>query len=140
MSYFFHQLISIAFHFFSMGQSIFTWSSNIWYLSVCPQYNMKLPGTLSSPKKKKNNIHLEKKSLYFRKWNFLALIFKKFFYFGKWNPALSGLNHQNFSLKNFLYFFLKKPTLKKILIFYQKKAFPIFPEMELCTFHPKFWK
>ena len=91
-------------------------------------------------KKKTNNIHLEKKSLYFRKWNFLALIFKKFFYFGKWNPALSGLNHQNFSLKNFLYFFLKKPTLKKILIFYQKKAFPIFPEMELCTFHPKFWK
>ena len=90
--------------------------------------------------KKTNNIHLEKKSLYFRKWNFLALIFKKFFYFGKWNPALSGLNHQNFSLKNFLYFFLKKPTLKKILIFYQKKAFPIFPEMELCTFHPKFWK
>ena len=38
---------------------------------------------------------------------------------------------------NFIYFFLKKPALKKFLIFSQKKAFLIFPEMESCTFQPK---
>ena len=94
------------------------------------------------PAQKKNKQYSPwKKILIFQEMELSSsIIFKKFFYFGKWNPALSGLNHQNFSLKNILYFFLKKPTLKKILIFYQKKAFPIFPEMELCTFHPKFWK
>ena len=69
----------------------------------------------SKPKKKK--IHSEKSSLYFRKWNFLALILKKFLYFRKWNPALSGLNPQDFFPKNFLLFFLKNPTLKKFIIF-----------------------
>ena len=37
--------------------------------------------------------------------------------FRKWNPALSGLNPQDFFLKNFLLFFLKNPTLKKFIIF-----------------------
>ena len=45
--------------------------------------------------------------------------------------ALSSLSPQNFSLKKFLTFFLKKSTLKKIIIFSQKKAFFIFQEMEL---------
>ena len=34
-------------------------------------------------------------------------------------------------------FSLKKPTLRKFIIFSQKKAFPIFSEMEPCTFYPK---
>ena len=99
-----------------------------------------------SPAKKKKS-HPEESFLYFRKWNFLALILKKILYFWKWNPALSGLNTQNFSLKkNFLYFFLKKPALKKflifsqkkaLLIFSQKKAFLLFPQMKPCTFEPK---
>ena len=42
---------------------------------------------------------------------------KLLLYFQKCNPALSGLNPQNISLKNFL-FFPKKPALKKSLIFY----------------------
>ena len=45
--------------------------------------------------------------------------------------ALFGLNPKNFSLKKFLYLFLKKAALKKFLIFYQKKAFLTFREMEL---------
>ena len=59
--------------------------------------------------KKPEKIHPKKNSLYFRKWNFLALILKKFFYFRKWNLALSGLNPHDFSLKI--------PALKKFLIF-----------------------
>ena len=51
--------------------------------------------------------------------------------------ALFGLNPQNFFLKNFLYFFLKKSALKKFLIFFLEKAFLIFPEMEPCTFRPQ---
>ena len=34
-----------------------------------------------------------------------------------------GLSPQNHSLKNFLYFFLKRPALKKFLIFYKKELF-----------------
>ena len=34
-----------------------------------------------------------------------------------------GPSPQNFSLKNFLYFFLKKTALKKFLIFSQKNLF-----------------
>ena len=50
---------------------------------------------------------------------FFFFIFSKklLLYFQKCNPALSGLNPQNISLKNFL-FFPKKPALKKSLIFY----------------------
>ena len=54
-----------------------------------------------------------KKSLYFRKWNFLALILKKFLYFlkrklflylQKWNPALfspSSKNNKSHLKKNY---------------------------------------
>ena len=44
--------------------------------------------------------------------------------------ALSSLSPQNFSLKNFVYFFLKKPNLKKLLIFSQK-SFSNFQKTEL---------
>ena len=37
-----------------------------------------------------------------------------------------GLSPQNFSLKNFLYFFLKRSALEKFLIFSQKKLFLYF--------------
>ena len=37
--------------------------------------------------------------------------------------AISDLSPQNLSLKNFLYFFLKKTALKKFLKFSQKKLF-----------------
>ena len=47
-----------------------------------------------------------------------------------YGATISGLNPQNFSLKNFLYFFLKKPALKKFLIFSQKN-FTNFQEAEL---------
>ena len=46
------------------------------------------------PKKTKKN-DPEKNSSYFRKWNSLALILKKFLYLQKLNPALYSLNHQN---------------------------------------------
>ena len=36
-----------------------------------------------------------------------------------------GLNSQDFSIKYFLYFFLKRPAFKKFLILSQKKAFLI---------------
>ena len=39
------------------------------------------------------------------------------------NLKLYGPSPQNFSLKNFLYFFLKKTALKKFLIFSQKNLF-----------------
>ena len=72
--------------------------------------NYQNPKTQKTKKiQKTRKIHPEKNSLYFRKWNFLALILKKFFYFRKWNLALSGLNPHDFSLKI--------PALKKFLIF-----------------------
>ena len=37
--------------------------------------------------------------------------------------ALSGLSPQSFTLKNDLYFFLKKPALKKFLIFSSNRTF-----------------
>ena len=49
--------------------------------------------------------------------------------------ALSGLNPQSFPLKIFLTFFRKKYTLKKILIFAQKKAFLIFSYIK--KIHPE---
>ena len=49
--------------------------------------------------------------------------------------ALSGLNPQSFPLKNFLTFFPKKYTVKKILIFSQKKAFLTFSYVK--KIHPK---
>ena len=80
-------------------------------------------GTLHFPdraKKKNKKNPFEKNSLYFRKWNFLALILKKLLYF---RPQPSK-------------FFPKKTRSEKV-IFSQKKAFLIFPEMKPCTFHPK---
>ena len=49
--------------------------------------------------------------------------------------ALSDLNPQSFPLKIFLTFFRKKYTLKKILIFCQKKAFLIFSYIK--KIHPE---
>ena len=51
----------------------------------------------SQPKlRKTKKLHPVKNSLYIRKWNFLALILKRFLYFRKWNPTLYGLNSQIF--------------------------------------------
>ena len=36
-----------------------------------------------------------KNSLYFGKWNFLALILKEFIYFQKWNPSLFSPSSKN---------------------------------------------
>ena len=44
---------------------------------------------------------------------------------------LYGLSPQIFSQRNFLHFFLKKPALKKFLIFSQKKNFSNFQKTEL---------
>ena len=113
---------------------------------------MQLPSALPSlsPPKRPPKIHHEQNFLYFRKWNFPGLMLKKllyflkrkpflqllktifFLYFRKQNPALFGLNPQNFYLKKFLIFFLRK-----FLIFPQKNAFLIFLEVEPCTFQPK---
>ena len=42
--------------------------------------------------------------------------------------------------KKFLIFFPKNPSLKKVLIFSQKRSFLIFPKMEPCIFQPKLEK
>ena len=47
--------------------------------------------------------------------------------------ALSDLSLQTFSLQEFLIFFPKKITLKKFLIFSQKKSFLIVWETELSS-------
>ena len=84
-------------------------------------YSMHLPGTLLRPgSKNEKKIHPEKNSLYFRKWNFLALKLKEFLYFLKrnlflyfreQNPALFRPRQKN---KNFSYF-LEIKLFKKIL-------------------------
>ena len=73
----------------------------------------------SPPKKEKIN-HYEKKYLYFRKWNFLALILKKFLY--------SLKRKLFFIFKNGILPFLARalkiknnPTGKKILYFRKRK-------------------
>ena len=50
-------------------------------------------------------------------------IFKKFLYFRKRNPALSGLNPQNFSLKKCLILFPKKTLSEKIYYIFAKESF-----------------
>ena len=101
---------------------------------------MELTRALFSPssKNKKKSIP-KKKFLYFRKWNFLALILTKFLYFRKrrlflyvqkWNPALfsPGLkNKKIYSEKNFLYF--RKPfgaSEKNSYVFLKRKLFLYF--------------
>ena len=105
---------------------------------------MWLPSALPSPIPKKQTnkkIHPEKNSLYFRKWNFLALpllllllffflIFfcwyflkrKLFLYFRSWNPALFSMGSKNkFSLRKFLTL-QETETLKKVM--FQEKGTP----------------
>ena len=118
--------------------------------------------SLNQPKNKK--VYSKKNSLYFRKRKFLALILKNAYIFSKksfsyifWKKSFSYIfskysfsyisgneplhflttTFKIFSPKDVLYFFLKIPGLKKFIIFSQKKAFLIFPEMEACTFQPK---
>ena len=76
------------------------------------------PNALSKPRppKKTKKIHLEKNSLCFGKWNFLALILKRFLYFSKWNPALSGFSPQIFFVI-FFYIFPQKTFSEKMYIF-----------------------
>ena len=56
---------------------------------------------ISSPKPKKQKNSARKNFYIFCKWNFIALILKKFLCSQKWIPALSGLK-SNFFLKNLL--------------------------------------
>ena len=63
---------------------------------------------------KNKKIHPEKNSLYTTKWNFLALILKKF---KKQKP------HKKFTI-------LQEMKTSKKLVFSQKNAFHIFPETE----------
>ena len=104
---------------------------------------MELTRALFSPssKNKKKSIP-KKKFLYFRKWNFLALILTKFLYFRKrrlflyvqkWNPALfspglkikkSTPRKTSYTQKTFRGF------RKKFLCFSQEKAVLIFPKTE----------
>ena len=73
------------------------------------------PRVLPSPSPKTTkNIHPKKNSLYFRKWNFLALILKNYYIYRNENLTPSSLNSQNFSLKKFLIFFPKKSHSEKI--------------------------
>ena len=89
---------------------------------------------LSPSSKKQKNIHPEKNSFYFRRWNFLTLRLKKFLYIRKWNPTLFGQsskNKKNPSRENFLYFKQRKPR-KNFLYSLTRKLFwyLIFPETE----------
>ena len=97
--------------------------------------------------KNKNKIHLEKNSLYFGKWNFLALVLTNSYIFPKesfcyisGNGALhfpsqtqkTKTTHPKNSLHLRKWNFLAQ-LLKKSLIFSQKKALLIFPETELSS-------
>ena len=84
-----------------------------------------------NPKNKKT--HPPKNSLYFRKWNFLALILKKYLFpemkpriFRPWLYFQPRKNSRYFRKCNFL-----SPSPKKFLIF---------PEMEPCAFQSKLEK
>ena len=97
------------------------------------------------PPKNQNKIHPEKNSLYFRKWNFLALILKKFLhflkiklllyflkkkfflYFRKRNPALfsPSSRKKNPPRENFLYF--RKRKSQKISCAFSKESFSYIP-------------
>ena len=99
---------------------------------------------------KKKKINPEKNSLYIRKWNFLALIIKKFLYFlkiklfsyfhkrklflyfWKWNPALFSPGSKNKKIhprENFLYFRKGKPR-KNYLHFLKRKLLLCFGKRE----------
>ena len=96
-------------------------------------YVLGLPGAFTSRGSKNLKKLLEKNFLFFRKWNFLALILKVFlcflerklvFYFEKWNPALFSQSSKNkiknLRQENFLYFRKRKPP-KSFLWFLQKR-------------------
>ena len=101
------------------------------------QYKMKLTSALSSQVQK---TFPWKKFLIFQETKLSSSNIKKFYISANETLYFFDLNPQSFSLKKLLYFFLKKPALKRIIIFSQKKAFLIFPEMKTCTFHPKLKK
>ena len=83
--------------------------------SMSQQYNMQLPSALFRPSSKNKKNHSKKKSLYFRKWNFLTLRFlifsqkKVFLYFRKQNPGTFSPCSKNkktlfiFSKESFFY-------------------------------------
>ena len=79
------------------------------------------PTELLSPSwKKEKKIHYKKNSLYFGKWNFMALILKNFLYF----LYISGNgNMEKSTLKKFLLFRetkLSNSKLAKLLIFQER--------------------
>ena len=80
---------------------------------------------------KKENSPL-KNSSYFEKWNFIALILKNLLYFLIfWETEIfspsGNMELSNSNIKKFM-LFRETKTLKKLFIFFQKKAFLIFPE------------
>ena len=87
---------------------------------------------------KPKKIHPGKNSLYFQKWNFLALILKNslyflrgklFLYFHKWSPTLfsRSLKSKKISSEEISYISGNEDP-GKFLEFFQKKAFLIFWE------------
>ena len=83
------------------------------------------PTELLSPSwKKEKKIHYKKNSLYFGKWNFMALILKNFLYF----LYISGNgNMEKSTLKKFLLFRetkLSNSKLAKLLIFQERTSKP----------------
>ena len=84
---------------------------------------MGLLGTLFTPSLKNKKIHPKKNPFYFMKWNFLALILKKFLYFRKRKPREKIRPRKLLILR-------ETKTLKKLLIISQKKAFLIYRKTE----------
>ena len=101
---------------------------------------MQLTGALLGPSSKNNLPPPPKKeTLYFGKWDFLALILKDFLYF-----LIICEIEKNQTRKKFLIFpemaYISDSKIEKFLIFSQKKSVLIFLEMEPCTFQPKLEK
>ena len=83
---------------------------------------------LSPRPQKTKNIHPEKNSFYFGKWNFLTLRLKNFLYFRKWNLALflpKLKNKKTHPQKGLLYFRKQKPW-KSSYIFAKESFFLYF--------------
>ena len=116
--------------------------------------------SLNQPKNKK--VYSKKKSLYFRKRKFLALILKTAYifskksfsyifwkksfsyifskYFRKWIPALFDHNFQNFFPKRCLIFFPKNPRSEEIYYIFSKESFSYFSRNGSLHFSVQAWR
>ena len=107
----------ISLYFLSKESFPYIFSKEISYISK--NRTLHFPAQAQNTKK----IHSPKNFLYFRKYNFLTLILKKFLYLQKWNPVFSGLNLQNISLKKLLISFPRKIHSEKISYIFSKESF-----------------